>query len=86
MLQQLAARWGPAVSDPDVRLYIKQRARNARRGHKRGNFPEDDQLPQPGTYAKLAPAVQDAISEQRPPLPRLHDAWVGGGLCVRTRQ
>lgn len=46
-------------------LLLQQRDRNQRRGHKRGNFPEDDALPKPETYHKLAQRWQELIREQQ---------------------
>lgn len=62
-LRRLERELGPHYADADVRLYVKQRERNERRGGKRGNFPEDDALPKLGTFGKLAPHFQEVIRE-----------------------
>lgn len=57
--QQYSEQW----EDRDVRLYLLKRDRNAFKPRRKGDFPPDDALPAPATWAKLAPRFQQQICE-----------------------
>ncbi|KAF8072676.1 hypothetical protein HT031_000336 [Scenedesmus sp. PABB004] len=64
--RRLAAAYGPAAADRDVRLYLAKRAAAAARGGTgRGGVPLDDSFARLGTFLKLSLEFQRTVRECR---------------------